>query len=1236
MKNKALVALPISLLFLAGLVLLVILLRKGRESDVARLEAPQGASGSAVPGTMEEKAASLEPAPEKDAEATKATEAVDARVDEGPPLLRGLVTGEGLPIAGASVRLFGVKRVEEALRRLEEAVSGSADPIPEIPRIIGIIRDELGALKSSAILSRTGDDGVYEFRGIEPDSYIVLTLADDWLFRYGDVASLEAGVTRTLDMALERGTSIAGRVVDASGRGLPGITVVAEFRPAGTAGMGKFIRRLLRLVNGEFLRGPFETVTADDGSFTCSSLLPGIYDLAALSPSGIEARLESVESGSQDALVYLGKAASVRGAFVDASGLPARGAVFLLEREDDGVKLEGPMAMWGGVVGALERELGEKPRKFEAGERGEFQVKALAAGKYKLSVPGAGWLPLTRQITLDWGEALDLGTLALDRGESLSGTVRDEDQKPLVGARVRLSPSNVSFFNMGAVAADIVSGEKTAMTGSSGEFHISGLLEGDYRLVANARGYVPEAMKKVPSGDTVSLVLRRGSTVEGRVLEAGDGERPIPGARVRSGPSVATADAEGRFVLEGLTTENPDLNPFAGMGPEQATEPDSKKARVRATAPGFIRAEVATDLGPEPVEVELRLAKAPEIRGRVLDPDGQPLPGTLARLTIHVGEEGQFFEDFFDRTLLFGAAGVTDLEGKFRFQTYRQAGDWQKMQVVADHPLHARGMSGPIEIAEGGEPPAEVEIRLERAASIRGTVTDGKEPVRGAAVRLRKKPRRTGGPDMGAMLSMFGMPKGGSIVYTRDEGKFAHEKVLPGEYILVAEASGYGDSPQAEVTIAAGDERTLTLALERGGEILGVVVDAAAAPIPEVRVRALVEPPDGTEATQGSEAQMYQAQKVFGGAFRSTRTDGDGRFALKGLPSSTTYTLAASRSGYTGAEITKVGLEGNEQRIVLQRAAALRGAVVDAANGEPIRRFRIALVAGGPSLDLRRGLPRDERDHADPEGRFGREDLEPGKKFVIASSPGFAPARAEVLLEAGLTTEVELALAQAGRILGAVVDLETGAPVAGAQVALSEESDRPEEPEGEERPGRKRRESRTEKREGGEDVDEDGQAMGEHFLEAYMGESVRSGNDGSFIIEGAPAEPCMLVASHPEYIPEARKGILVGPGQEAQARLALRKGLVCAGTLESKSGENLAGRFVFIRGTGDENRHVRKSTIAGADGKFRIGGLEKGSYRIVVTGGGNSGGDPGSMTKMDVELRSDVKDLAIALVEASE
>ena len=52
-------------------------------------------------------------------------------------------------------------------------------------------------------------------------------------------------------------------------------------------GVGRIVRRALRFVNGEFLKGPFEAITDDDGSFEIPSLPPGMYDVAAYDDTGV-------------------------------------------------------------------------------------------------------------------------------------------------------------------------------------------------------------------------------------------------------------------------------------------------------------------------------------------------------------------------------------------------------------------------------------------------------------------------------------------------------------------------------------------------------------------------------------------------------------------------------------------------------------------------------------------------------------------------------------------------------------------------------------------------------------------------------------------------------------------------------------------------------------------------------------------------------------------------------------
>src|SRR5262245_33255819 len=188
----------------------------GRERDAAPLPAEvAGAPGD--DGAAGGRAGDAGAAGTKDSAAKDAAEKDQpAPEDRGPPLLRGRVIGEGTGIPGATVRIYSTRLVEQAIDRLQEVIpeASGGGGMPDIMAIISLVRDELENIRRSGESARTDHAGAYEFRRLPSGGYLVLALADGWLFRFGDVASLADGRTQTLDLELSRGSSIGGRVVN--------------------------------------------------------------------------------------------------------------------------------------------------------------------------------------------------------------------------------------------------------------------------------------------------------------------------------------------------------------------------------------------------------------------------------------------------------------------------------------------------------------------------------------------------------------------------------------------------------------------------------------------------------------------------------------------------------------------------------------------------------------------------------------------------------------------------------------------------------------------------------------------------------------------------------------------------------------------------------------------------------------------------------------------------------------
>jgi protocatechuate 3,4-dioxygenase beta subunit len=246
-------------------------------------------------------------------------------------------------------------------------------------------------------------------------------------------------------------------------------------------------------------------------------------------------------------------------------------------------------------------------------------------------------------------------------------------------------------------------------------------------------------------------------------------------------------------------------------------------------------------------------------------------------------------------------------------------------------------------------------------------------------------------------------------------------------------------------------------------------------------------------------------------------------------------------------------------------AARVRGKVLDAA-GQPI--------AGAV---VRFAQPSSRRHPADPSvtqsgagGEYQLADLPPGKWTASASASGYLPANLDdIVLGAGEERALDLRLEPGGRVLRGTVSDRTGGAIAGALVEASP-------------------------------------TLG--LLPGGTGKAAAAltARDGSYTL-GLGDGRYRVTAAHPDYVREARNVELSTAGATVDFALLpagaiegtvreLGSGAPVPGAIVSHEREAVAGGFL---GTAMPVVGRRAgAVIAGADGRFRITGLEPGGIRL--------------------------------------
>lgn len=131
--------------------------------------------------------------------------------------------------------------------------------------------------------------------------------------------------------------------------------------------------------------------------------------------------------------------------------------------------------------------------------------------------------------------------------------------------------------------------------------------------------------------------------------------------------------------------------------------------------------------------------------------------------------------------------------------------------------------------------------------------------------------------------------------HTDREGRFQVRGLQPGRYRVAVQRMGYalplppGAGSATTVDLSAGEERSISLSLQRGAALVGQVLNDAGDPLVNVRVMAMRQAPSGQRYASGASGARVGLIPIGQGA----QTNDLGAFRLFGLPPGDYYVQAA-------------------------------------------------------------------------------------------------------------------------------------------------------------------------------------------------------------------------------------------------------------------------------------------------------------------------------------------------------
>lgn len=673
---------------------------------------------------------------------------------------------------------------------------------------------------------------------------------------------------------------------------------------------------------------------------------------------------------------------------IDVRTLP-RAAIEGTIRDASGAPVASALVCGFAYSQALSDEETRDPTCVHSQADGRYRLERLWPARYQVYASAERYVPGAYReendddeastVTLAAGQTRrDIDVVLSAGGVELAGVVKDIGGGPVEGARV-YAQRHWSWQARGGYAL--------TRTAADGSFHLW-VAPGTQEVTAEAEGYAQGQKTAHAPSHRVEILLTPGSVLAGVVVEAPSGA-PVAGARVTVGSGMGMGFAGGDSGVGSALTDDSGHFRLTRLLPGRY-----KPAAATAGGTGQARESVLLGVGQTVDDVRIELHPAALVTGRVLAADDhQPCPKGWVLLSDAATREER--------------RGPIDPDGSVELRAVLPGS--YKVTVTCEGFL--TGSDYPSLAVTAGRDPAETLWTVERGGRIRGRVHDaGGAPLAGATIQSRP-----------ADVKRAGF-RGWKSVRSRADGSFVIEGVAAGSYKVSASAEGFPDPPEpTEVTVPAGGETEIDLALAQGGVVAGEVVDAQGQPVAGVSVRA--------------------RGKARWGMGDRGMTDDSGSFRIEGL-SPGSYRIVASRGWMWGESLRAPGTSDDDVHgkpvevaagqtahvhlVVESEHGAIHGVVTDPA-GAPVSDAFVDAERESDSAGARAGAAARAMRWTwsrtpvltDTDGGFSLDKLSPGTYTVRAYRKGGGETEVEhVALGAHLTMIIRPTASIEGTVAG--------------------------------------------------------------------------------------------------------------------------------------------------------------------------------------------------------------------------